>query len=205
MIVSLFINANLQMNNQVKLLNLNTEFRQQFRLYTRRIGELSLGGLAAGFLLLAYSHTTLPSASVTETLLEKLGSEIAIPDVRFLLAAICSCCVALILTGWPPTGPFRRWVARPFLGLCFDLAGTALGAFVPTIIAAATPSEWGKATAVTVVALTYLMLMTMMLWLGRYLLSERFQKNLQKYPLPYPYVVPAGAAFILFFMFVGKN
>lgn len=190
-----------RMNNQVKLLDLNAEFRRQSRRYLQRIGELALGGLSAGLLLLAYSHTTFPAAHVTEVLLEKLGKEIALPDGRFLLAAIASCCVALIFTGWPPTTPFRKWVARPFLGFCFDLAGTAIGAISPAIIAAARPSEWGKAFLLILLSLFFLTLMSMMLWFGKYLLSERFQLKLKNYSGFYQASIPVGAGIILLLIY----
>lgn len=135
--------------------------------------------------------------------MEKLGSEIAIPDGRFLLVAIASCCMALVLTGWPPTRPFRQWVGIPFLAFCFDLSGTAIGAFIPAILAAATPPEWRKALVLVVLAFIYLVIMTSILWLGKYLLSQRFQDILQSYPAPYPYFVSVGAAFVLLFMYFG--
>lgn len=98
------------MNNQVKLLDLNAEFRRQSRRYLKRIRELALGGISAGLLLLAHSHTTFPAAHVTEVLLEKLGTTIARPDGRFLLAAIASCCVALIFTFGARAAPVVRTV-----------------------------------------------------------------------------------------------
>jgi hypothetical protein len=163
-----------------------------------------LGGLSAGFLLLVYSQTSLPGVKTTQALLDKFGSEVAVPDGRFLLAAISSCCAVLVFTGWPPTKPFRKWVARPFLGFCFDLAGTATGAIVPSIIAVTRPAEWEQAILVTLLALAYATIMSALLWFGQYLLSERLQEILLRHPVYYQYVVPSGAAFVLAMGYLGS-
>lgn len=185
------------MTNPVIILDFRTEFRRQMRRYLRRLGQLALGGLSAGFLLLVYSQTSLPGVKTTQALLDKFGSEVAVPDGRFLLAALSSCCAALILTGWPPTKPFRKWIARPFLGFCFDLAGTAAGAIVPSIIAVSKPAEWELAILTVLLALSYVALMSTMLWFGQYLLSERVQEILSRHPVPYQYIVPTGGALFL--------
>ena len=193
------------MTDQVKPLDLYAELRIQIKRFLRSIRERALGGFAAGTLLLSYSHTSLPSAEVADALMEKLGNEIAVPDGRFLLVAIASCCVTLVLTGWPPAKPFRRFFAIPYLNFCFDLAGTAIGVFIPAIAAVSNPSQIGAAAVITLVGFLYLFLMAAIVWLGRYFLSERIQKQLQSYPLPYPHALPAGAFIMLLLMYYGKK
>jgi len=189
------------MTNQAQILNLNVEFRRQLPRYLRKLRELALGGFAAGMILLSYSHTNFPGALIAEKLMGKLGEEAAVPDVNFIMVAIASCAVTLVLTGWPPAKAFRRWFALPYLKFCFDLAGTAIGVFIPACIAVSTPAQFLQASTLIFQGLVYLFLSSIILWAGKYALSERVQQKLQLAPDIYPHLLPIGGALYLVLMY----
>lgn len=184
------------MTNQAQVLDLKIESRIQLKRYLRKLRELALGGFAAGVILLSYSHTNFPGAAIAGKLMDKLGSEAAIPDANFIVVAIASCAVTLVATGWPPAKAFRRWFALPYLKFCFDLAGTAIGVFLPVCLAVSTPPEFAKALPIIFDGFLYLFMSSLILWGGQYALNERVQQTLQSYESPYRHALPAGAAII---------
>lgn len=101
--------------------------------------------------------------------------------------------------------PFHKFLARPFLRFCFDLSATALGAFIPTVVAAARPGETQQAVSLVLVAVFYLVLMSIFMWAGLYFLGDRYQAISRAHPDKYfKHLAPGGAAFILLMLYFSK-